>query len=154
MNSKPLPPATPIPDTESAGERRLYEYLAKEAERRDGIEVDRRSAEASRRLLYEEERREQAEAMTQIASQVAQVGNVVAEVSRRLASLTGEVDDLKALILKLRVSVSNQGTDLHGLRARLDTLESEVHAIKRRLDSYAADDTEPPTTFSDPDIER
>lgn len=152
LHVKPLPAPVPTPAGVEKSQEPFYRYVGEQFARHDEIERERRYDEAERRVVYEAERREQAEQLEQVGKAVAQVAEVCAALTRKLAEVDERVDRIEGLVLGLRarfdtiaLTVQSQGDDLHALRDRLDALEAEVAQIKFRLDAYAPTSRSPAT---------
>lgn len=152
IHVKPLPAPIPTPAGIEKSQEPFYRYVGEQFARHDEIERERRFDEASRRVVYDAERRAQTEQIDQIAKSVAQVAEVCAALTHKLAEVDSRVDRIEGLVLGLRArfdaiaaTVQSQGADLHALRDRLDALEAEVAGIKRLIDCYAPTSRPPPT---------
>lgn len=148
----PLPAAIPIPEDAEGTELRFFRFVQAQFDRHDELERERRHAEAERRVVYEAERREQAEQIERLTKSVAQVAAVCSALSHKLAQVDSRLATVEGLMLALRArfdaiatTVQAQGADLHELRLRLDALEAEMGEVKRRLDAYAPT-SRPPAT--------
>lgn len=169
----PLPPPIPIPDDAEGSELRFFRFVAGQFERHDALETERRHSEAARRVQYEAERQEHARAMTAQAHRLEQVAEFVSALTDKVAELAGVLDHVRGEVLAVQAKQAGLGTkldtltsqlnaalaelgrvagkvdgqaeDLHELRLRLDALESEVVAIKQRLDGLEPT-SRPPAT--------
>lgn len=162
----PLPPPIGIPVDADGPEVRFFRFVQGQFDRHDEIEVERRHAEAARRVQYEAERQEHARAMTAQAQKLEQVAEFVSTLTDKVAELAGVLDHVRGEVLAVQAKqaglgskldtlttrldsaltelgrvagkVDGQAADLHELRLRLDALEDELAGIKRQIDAYTA----------------